>query len=570
MDLEKLRHSCAHVLASAVKELYPKIKLGIGPTIENGFYYDFDLSGIKITEDDFPRIEAKMKEIISKSLDFRPVKLSPEKIKEFLKKEPYKKELYEDFKKESKNITFFGHGDFIDLCKGNHVSNTKEIKVFKLLKTAGAYWKGISSNPMLTRIYATAFPAEKELKDYLKNLEQAESRDHRLLGKQLDLFSFHEESPGSVFFHPKGAIIYNELLGFIRSEYKKRNYQEVITPLIYSKSLWETSGHWKLFKENMFLLNMDDKEASLKPMNCPSHVLIYKSSIKSYRDLPLRIADFAPLHRNELRGVLSGLFRARKFQQDDAHIFCSEEQLESEINSVLDFINYIYKKVFDFDYEVELSTKPSKSLGSAELWNKAESILKKVLVKNKLVYKVNPGQGAFYGPKIDFHIKDALGRKWQLSTVQLDFAMPSNFEITYEGSDGKKHTPIMIHRALLGSLERFIGILLENYAGKLPVWLSPVQVILLTINDKNLKFAREIKKKLEENEVRVELNDKQETISRKVRDAQLMKIPYIITIGDKESESKTLAVRTLDGKVKFNLKVENFIEELKEKIKSRK
>lgn len=570
MDIEKIRHSCAHVLASAIKELYPAVKLGIGPNIEDGFYYDFDFGSIKVTEADFPKAEAKMKEIINKKLDFKEVKLSEKELKEYLKDQPYKKELYDDFKKEHKDVTFYKHGNFMDLCKGNHAENTSQIKAFKILKIAGAYWKGLSTNTMLTRIYATAFNTEKELKEHLEKLEQAESRDHRKLGKELDLFSFHEESPGSVFFHPKGAIIYNELINFLREEYRKRGYKEVITPLVYSKSLWETSGHWKLFKENMFILKMDDKEASLKPMNCPSHMLIYKTSIRSYRDLPLRIADFAPLHRNELRGVLSGLVRVRKFQQDDAHIFCTEDQLESEIANVIDFIDYIYKKTFNFEYEVELSTKPEKHMGSEELWKKAEALLEKVLKKNKISYKISPCQGAFYGPKIDFQIKDALNRKWQLSTIQLDFAMPSNFGITYEGQDGKKHTPIVIHRALLGSLERFIGILLENYAGKLPLWLSPIQVILLTVNDKNHKFALEVKSKLEENNIRTELNDKQETIGKKVRDSQLQKINYIVTIGDKEVENKTLAIRTLDGKVKFGVKLDDFINSLGEEVVSRK
>jgi len=477
MDLEKIRHSASHVLASAVKELFPEAKLGIGPAIDDGFYYDFDLKHTFIP-DDLKKLEEKMQEIIEKDLDFKKSKKTRNEAEKILKEEPYKLELLKDLPDD--NITFYTHGSFIDLCAGPHVKNTKEIKAFKLLKIAGAYWRGDSKNKQLQRIYGTAFSSKKELDDYLKKLAESEKRDHRKIGQQLGLFFFHEYSPGSPFFEPKGTIIYNELLSFIREEYKKRGYLEVITPQIFNKALWETSGHWKHFKEDMFILNIDNSEAALKPMNCPSHVLIFKNKIRSYRELPLRIADFCVLHRNELRGVLGGLTRVRKFSQDDAHIFVTEEQLEKEILGLMDFVEYVYKKVFNFNYIVNLSTKPEKAMGDPKLWDKAEEALKNALKKKKIKFNIKEGEGAFYGPKIDFDIKDSLDRSWQLATIQLDFQMPLNFKATYEGKDGNKHTPIMIHRAILGSLERFIAILIEHFAGKFPLWLSPIQVKVLT------------------------------------------------------------------------------------------
>jgi len=567
MDLEKIRHSASHVLASAVKELFPEAKLGIGPAIDDGFYYDFDLKHTFIP-DDLKKLEEKMQEIIEKDLDFKKSKKTRNEAEKILKEEPYKLELLKDLPDD--NITFYTHGSFIDLCAGPHVKNTKEIKAFKLLKIAGAYWRGDSKNKQLQRIYGTAFSSKKELDDYLKKLAESEKRDHRKIGQQLGLFFFHEYSPGSPFFEPKGTIIYNELLSFIREEYKKRGYLEVITPQIFNKALWETSGHWKHFKEDMFILNIDNSEAALKPMNCPSHVLIFKNKIRSYRELPLRIADFCVLHRNELRGVLGGLTRVRKFSQDDAHIFVTEEQLEKEILGLMDFVEYVYKKVFNFNYIVNLSTKPEKAMGDPKLWDKAEEALKNALKKKKIKFNIKEGEGAFYGPKIDFDIKDSLDRSWQLATIQLDFQMPLNFKATYEGKDGNKHTPIMIHRAILGSLERFIAILIEHFAGKFPLWLSPIQVKVLTLTDRNKEFAEEVFNKLKENNIRVELDERSESIGKKVREAQLEKINYSITIGDKEQEKKTLAIRTLDGKVQFNVKLDKFIKEILEEIKERR
>src|SRR3989344_2959775 len=567
MEYRELRHSAAHVLADAVKQIYPKTKLTIGPPIEEGFYYDFDIDKT-FTSEDLQKIEKKALEIIDKNYEFKKSKKTRKEAEKILENEPYKLELLKNIPDDK--ITFYQHGNFIDLCAGPHIKSTGEIKGFKLLKTSGAYWKGDSKNKQLQRIYGTAFPTEKELKEYLQVLEEAEKRDHRKLGQQLGLFFFHEYSPGSPFFEPKGTIIYNELLKFIKEEYKKRGYLEVITPQIFNKALWETSGHWKHFKEDMFILNIDNSEAALKPMNCPSHVLIFKNKIRSYRELPLRIADFCVLHRNELRGVLGGLTRVRKFSQDDAHIFVTEEQLEKEILGLMDFVEYVYKKVFNFNYIVNLSTKPEKAMGDPKLWDKAEEALKNALKKKNIEFNIKEGEGAFYGPKIDFDISDILERKWQLGTIQLDFQMPLNFKATYEGKDGNKHTPIMIHRAILGSLERFIAILIEHFAGKFPLWLSPIQVKVLTLTDRNKEFAEEVFNKLKENNIRVELDERSESIGKKVREAQLEKINYSITIGDKEQEKKTLAIRTLDGKVQFNVKLDKFIKEILEEIKERR
>src|SRR3989344_189543 len=457
--LEEIRHSTAHILAAAVVKLFPNVKLGIGPVIEDGFYYDFDAKH-NFTPEDLPKIEKVMLDIIKQNLKFEKKIITAEIAEKQFKDDPYKLELIKEFEKEGKEISFYKTGGFIDLCGGPHVYSTKDLNNFKLLKISGSYWRGDSKNKSMQRIYGTAFQNKKELDEYLFMQEEAKKRDHRIMGKELDLFSFHEESPGSPFFHPKGTIIYNELLSFIRKEYRKRDYKEVLTPLLYDKSLWETSGHWKHYKENMFLLSIDEKEFSLKPMNCPSHCLIYKNKLWSYKELPLRLADFAPLHRNELRGVLSGLTRVRKFSQDDSHIFCTEHQIKEEISKLIDFIEFIYHEVFSFIYEVKLSTRPDKFMGSIDIWDKAEKSLEDSLKSKNIKYEIQNGEGAFYGPKIDINIKDSLKRSWQLATIQLDFQLPVNFELSYEGEDGKRHTPIIIHRAILGSLERFIALLL--------------------------------------------------------------------------------------------------------------
>src|SRR3989344_2127944 len=564
--IEVFRHSTAHVMAQAIMELYPDALLTIGPVVEEGFYYDIDID-TAVHPDDLEKIEKKMEEIVRKDLKIERKALSKKEAMEIFKHNPYKVELLGEFEGE---ISAYSQGDFIDLCRGPHVPSTGYIKAFKLTKIAGAYWHGDAKNKQLQRIYGISFPEKKLLDEHLRIIEEARKRDHRVIGQKLDLFSFDEISPVAPFFHPKGAIIFNELLKFLREEYKKRGYKEVITPLIYGKQLWETSGHWQHFKENMFIISVDGREAALKPMNCPSHCLIYKKGFKSYRELPLRIADFASLHRNEIKGVLGGMTRVRKFSQDDAHIFVTPEQLEDEMLQLMDFTKYIYKEVFDFDYDVELSTKPEKALGSEELWQKAEKGLADALKKKKLGYKIKPGEGAFYGPKIDFHIKDALGRSWQLATIQLDFNLPERFGLEYEDKDGGRKTPIMIHRALLGSIERFMAILIEHYAGRLPLWLSPVHVRLLTVANRFDDYAEELKKELENFDSRAELDNRPESIPKKVREAQLMQVPVIVTIGEKEVSKNTVAIRTLDGKVKFDYPKAKFVEAMMVAIEKRR
>lgn len=553
--VELFRHSTSHLLAHAVTDLFLDAKPTIGPAVEEGFYYDFDISH-NFTPEDIEKIEKRMQEIVDKNYSVERLELSMSEAKKTFKNNPYKIELIEDFNEPS---SAYKQGNFIDLCKGPHIPRTGLIKAFKITKIAGAYWRGDVKNKQLQRIYGISFPEKKMLDEYLKMLEEAKKRDHRVLGHKLELFSFDEISPGSPFFHYKGTIIFNELVNFLRNEYRKRGYKEVITPLVYDKELWKTSGHWEHFQENMFLLKADNRDAALKPMNCPSHCLIYKKGFKSYRDLPLRIADFAALHRNELKGVLGGLTRVRKMSQDDAHLFVTPEQLENEIISLIEFLEFIYKKIFDFEYSIELSTKPEKAMGSDELWAKAEKALADALKKRKLDYKINPGEGAFYGPKIDFHIKDVLGRSWQLGTIQVDFNLPERFELEYEDKDGKRKRPIMIHRALLGSIERFMAILIEHYAGKFPLWLAPEQVRIITVSDKFNDYAEKVAEKLRAQNMRVEVDKRSESIPKKVREAQIAYVPLIVTVGEKEESGNTLAVRTLDGIVKFGMKVDEFI-----------
>jgi len=563
-DLETLRHSTSHVLASAVLELFPETKLGIGPAIEDGFYYDFDLKHT-LTPEDLEKLEKKMKEIINKNLRFEKKEVTKKEAEKLFKDQPYKLELINELKGK---ITIYKHGDFIDLCSGPHINYTKGIKAFKLLKLSGAYWKGDSKNKQLQRIYGTSFQNKEQLETYLKNQEEAKKRDHRVLGEQLNLFMFHEFSPGAPFFLPNGTIIYNELMKFVREQYKKRGYQEVITPLLYEKKLWETSGHWEHYHENMFNLEIEKRTFSLKPMNCPSHCLIYKNKLYSYKELPLRIADFAPLHRNELSGTLGGLTRVRKMSQDDSHIFVAEEQLEEEINNVIEFEKFIYRDTFKFEFSMVLSTRPESFMGEIKLWDKAEKLLESVLKKNKINYAIAHKDGAFYGPKIDMIVKDSLGRDWQLATIQLDFQLPLRFNLTYEGKDSKKHTPIMIHRAIIGSFERFMGLLIETYAGKFPLWLTPIQVKIITVTDRHISYANKLKQELENNNIRTELDERPESIGKKIVDAH-KDIPfYIITIGDKEISSNILAVRTRENKV-INVEKDKFMESLIKDIKNR-
>lgn len=559
-------HSSAHLLAHAIKRLYPQAKPTIGPSVEVGFYYDFD--DLKITLEDFPKIEEEMKKIVKEELAPKRIEYnSKEEALKAFAHNPYKGEMIESF---DEGLSAYQQGDFLDLCRGPHIPNTKVIKAFKLTKLAGAYWRGDANNKQLTRVYGVSFPDKKELKEYLTMLEEAEKRDHRKIGKEMDLFSFHEESPGSPFFHGKGAFIYNQLVGLMREEYRKRFYDEVITPLVYDKSLWETSGHWEHYKDDMFVLEMDKAQASLKPMNCPSHCLIYKNTRRSYRDLPIKIADFAPLHRNELKGALSGIIRVRKFSQDDAHIFCRPDQVQEEIKRMMEFIDHIFTDIFKMSYSLELSTKPEKAMGSAEVWEAAETGLINALNAQKLEYKLNPGDGAFYGPKIDVKVKDALNRQHQLATIQLDFNLPERFNLEYVGEDGAHHRPVMIHRAILGSIERFMALLIEQYAGKFPLWINPNQVIILPIADRHNTYCEEVANKFRDANVRVELDVRSESIKKKVRDAQLQQFNYILIVGDNEQENKTVNVRTRDNQVHGEKPLEQFINELQDEISERR
>ena len=561
-QLEKIRHSASHILAASIKRIYPQTKLAIGPATEDGFYYDFD--NLNIKEEDFNKIEKEMNKLISQNLKFSKKYVTKQEAKKLLKNEKYKLELLEELKGK---ISFYTSGEFSDLCKGPHVKSTKEIIAFKLLKIAGAYWKGDSKNKMLTRIYGTAFSSKKELTDYLEMLRQAELRNHIKLGKELGLFSIRPEGPGFIFWHNKGMILRNELINFWREKHKG-DYEEVSTPPILSKTLWETSGHWENYQDNMYFTKIDDQDFAIKPMNCPGGILIYKHDLHSYRELPLRVAELGLVHRHELSGVLNGLFRVRNFTQDDAHIYCAEDQIEKEIDKVILLVMDMYK-TFGFNkYEFEISTKPKKYVGSDRDWSKAINVLKNVLKKRKIKFDIDEGAGVFYGPKIDIKIKDSLGRKWQCATIQYDFNLPKRFDLTYEGKDGKKHRPLMIHRVIYGSLERFIGILIEHYAGHLPLWLSPIQVKIVTVNDHCIKFAEDIANKLKESSIRVEVDDRSESIGKKVRDAQLLKIPIIITVGEKEVKEKTIAVRE-DGKVNFGVDISNFIDKTAKKIRER-
>ena len=562
-------HSTAHVLAQAVISLFPDAKPTIGPPIDEGFYYDFDVKK-PFTHEDLEKIEKKMEDVVKANHSISRAVVSIKEAKKQFKHNKYKLELIDDFAQQSETVSVYSQGDFSDLCRGGHVPTTGRIGAFKLLKTSGAYWRGDQKRESLQRIYGISFPTAKQLKDHLHMLEEAEKRDHRKLGTALDLFSFHEVSPGSPFFHPKGTFIFNTLTNFLRSEYAKRGYQEVITPQVFHKELWETSGHWQHYQQNMFLTTMDNQQASIKPMNCPTHALIFKTNTHSYRELPIRLADFGALHRNEVRGTLGGLFRARKFHQDDAHIFCAEEQIESEIHKLIDFVRFLYQTTFGFQFHVELSTKPESALGSEALWNKAENSLKAALEHAGLKYNVNPGDGAFYGPKIDFHIKDALGRSWQCATIQLDFNQPQRFGLEYDGADGKRHQPVMIHRALFGSLERFIGVLIEHYAGRMPLWLNPNQVVLIPIADRHADYCKEAAMALRDFGLRVDVNDSSETTGKKIREAQVAQYSYILIVGDVELKNKTVNVRTRDEKVHGEKKIDVVGKELVAEINSRK
>jgi len=541
--LETLRHSTSHILAQAVMEIFPGVKLGIGPATEDGFYYDFDLPQA-ITPEDLPKIEKAMKDICKKNQKFERQEVSKdEAIRLFEEKgEKYKVEIIKDLAVDQ--VSLYRNGDFVDLCRGPHVDFTGRIKAFKLLSIAGAYWRGIETNPMMQRIYGTVFPTKEELDAYLANLEEAKKRDHRKLGKELDLFSLHEEAgAGLVYYHPKGAMLRSLIEDFMKKENLKRGYEQVYIPHIAKIDLWNTSGHTNYYRENMYFMKIDEQEYVVKPMNCPGHILIYSRKTRSYRDLPIRYFEFGTVYRYEKSGVLHGLLRVRGFTQDDAHIFCREDQLEGEIVQTLDFIAFVMK-TFGFDFKINLSTRPESFAGTVDNWEKATAILEKALQDRGLPFEIDPGAGVFYGPKIDVKLKDSLGRAWQGPTVQVDFNLPQRFNLNYIGEDGKQKTPVMVHRAILGSLERFIGALIEHYGGAFPFWLAPTQVSILPVSDRHNDYADKVAAQLREIGVRVEVDARRETIGAKIRNAQLQKVPYMLIVGDKEEQAGTVAIRS--------------------------
>ena len=571
--LHALRHTASHIMAQAIKHLYggadgKGVQLAIGPAIDTGFYYDIDTEK-KITDEDLADIEREMKNIVKQNLKLERSTLSrADALKKFSDEgEIYKVELIEALPEDAE-ISLFTQGDFTDLCAGPHVQSTGKVKAFKLMSIAGAYWRGDEHNKMLQRIYGTAFENKDELKDYLHMLEEAARRDHRKLGKELDLFSLHDEGPGFPFFHPNGMIIRNELLNYWREVHRRYGYQEIKTPIILNRKLWETSGHWDHYKENMYFTKIDEEDYAVKPMNCPGGMLVYNTHVHSYRDLPLRLGEIGLVHRHEKSGVLHGLFRVRNFTQDDAHIFMTPEQVEPEIQKTIDLFDEVYK-TFGLTYKAELSTRPENSMGDDKTWELATDALRKAMEHRGLEFVINEGDGAFYGPKIDFHLKDSIGRTWQCGTIQLDMLLPEKFDLNYIGEDGEKHRPIMVHRVVYGSIERFIGILIENYAGAFPVWLAPVQIKLLPITDKHLAYAKDLAEKFFTLNFRAEVDDRNEKINKKIRDAQVKKIPYTIVLGDKEVETNILPIRKYSAKESVQMSVDDFIAYVKEKISAR-
>lgn len=567
--LDNIRHSCAHLLAAAVKELWPGTHNAIGPAIENGFYQDFDFGKIKISETDLPKIEARMNKILQSWAPFEEKEVSQEQALKDFSDNPYKIELIHEFSKEGKKITENNPGGFLDLCKGGHSNDPKnDLKHFKLLKIAGAYWRGDSKKKMLTRIYGTCFPAKEELNKYLWQLEEVKKRDHKKLGKELELFMFHETAPGMAYWLPKGVVLYNKLVEFWRKEHLKRGYLETFSPLLNKKELFITSGHFDHYWQDMFVADMGKEEVyGLKAMNCPNAMIIYSYKPRSYKDLPIRISDTDPLHRFELSGVLNGLFRVRLFRQDDAHIFVMEEQIEEEFKNLFEIVERFYS-IFNLDYSYRLGKRPEKFMGDSNTWDHVEQVLENILKRSGKKYFVAEKEGAFYGPKIDILMKDSLGREWQMGTLQLDFQQPSRFKLTYVDSNGKERTPIAIHRVIYGSLERFIGVLIEHYAGVLPLWISPIQVAILPISDRHLPHAEKVEKMLLESDVRSVVDSDNKTIGNKIRAASLQKIPYIVIIGDKEIQNDNLkvSVRTRGGKDLGMTLITEFIQNLKEQI----
>ncbi|MBU3190928.1 threonine--tRNA ligase [Clostridium bowmanii] len=563
-----LRHTASHILAQAVKRLYPKAKLAIGPTIENGFYYDFDVEET-FTMEILEKIEVEMRKIVKEELKLERSVLSREEALKFMeeKGESYKVELINDLP-EDEELTFFKQGDFIDLCAGPHVLSTSKVKALKLISVAGAYWRGSEKNKMLQRIYGTAFAKKSELDEYLNMLEEAKKRDHRKLGKELKLFALMDEGPGFPFFLPNGVVLKNKLIEYWRELHKTYGYVEIETPMILNKKLWETSGHWDHYKENMYTVNIDEEEFAIKPMNCPGGMLVYKLEAHSYRDLPMRVGEIGRVHRHELSGALHGLMRARAFTQDDAHIFMLPEQIKDEIKGVIRLIDEVYGR-FGFKYRVEFSTRPENSMGSDEEWELAESSLQGALEEINMDFKINAGDGAFYGPKIDFHLEDSIGRTWQCGTIQLDLQLPQRFNLQYIGSDGEKHTPIVIHRVIFGSIERFIGILIEHFEGKFPTWISPVQVKILPISELYNDYAEAVVNKLTENNIRVTKDFRAEKIGYKIREARSERLPYIIVIGEKEQNSGSISLRSRKNGDEGSCILEDFISRITQEIDSK-
>lgn len=561
-------HTASHIMAYAIQELYPDTKFAIGPSTETGFYYDLDLEH-RFVEEDFKAIEDKMKEIAKKDLPVERIEISREEALKYFKEknQDYKVELINDLPEDEK-ITMYKIGDFLDLCKGPHLLSTKKIKAIKLLSIAGAYWRGDSNNKMLQRLYGIAFEKQSQLEEYITRREEAEKRDHRKLGKELDLFSMHEEGPGFPFFHPNGMILRNNLLNWWRGVLEENGYGEILTPIILNEALWHRSGHWDHYKDNMYFTKIDDGDYAVKPMNCPGSILVYNSNNHSYRDLPIRLAEYGIVHRHELSGALHGLFRVRTFTQDDAHVYCLFSQVKDEVFKMIDLADYLYS-TFGFKYSIELSTRPDEYMGELDAWNLAEKSLKEALEEKNLPYTINEGDGAFYGPKIDFHLEDAIGRTWQCGTIQLDFQLPENFDLTYVDENGERQRPVMLHRALLGSVERFMGILIEHFAGKFPLWLSPVQVEVIPVSDKFKDFAESIADKLHAAGLRVHLDGRAEKVGYKIREAQVKKINYMLVIGEKEETSGKLSVRKRNGEEVQDVDVDEFIASLKEEIKNK-
>ncbi len=569
--LNVLNHSCAHLLAQAVKHLYPNAKFWVGPVIEDGFYYDIDLGNDVIKEEDLEKIEKEMKKCAKDGKKIIREEISKEEALEKFKDDPYKIDLIERMDEDSTVISCYTQGDFTDLCRGPHVATTKELKYFKLLKASGAYWKGDSNNKMLQRIYGICFDTEEKLNEYLNFLEEAKRRDHKKLGRELDLFMISEYGPGFPFFLPHGMILRNELENFWYKEHTKEGYQFVKTPIMLNKELWELSGHWYNYRENMYTSEIDEKTFAIKPMNCPGGMLVYKNSLHSYKDLPLRIGELGQVHRHEASGALNGLFRVRTFTQDDAHIFMTEDQIEDEVIRLINFIDRMYK-IFGLTYDIELSTRPEeKYIGSIEIWNKSEKALEEACHRAGHECKINPGDGAFYGPKLDFHIKDSLGRVWQCGTIQLDMNLPERFDLTYIDKDGNKKRPVMLHRVIYGSIERFIGILIEHYAGAFPVWIAPVQVNIIPVSGEHHgEYAKEVLSVLTDNDIRAELDDRNEKLGYRMRESQTRKIPYTLIIGDKEKENKTVSYRLYGSEETTTVSLEEFEELIKNDIKTKK